>query len=159
MSRGKAIPYGVYDLSRNAGCVTVGTDHDTAVFAVASIRQWWATLGWATYPQATRLLITADGGGSNSSRNHLWKWELQRGPMESGLTIQVAISRRAPVKWNKIEKHRLFSAITQNWRGQPLVSYGKRVQLTRLPTCTGLTVRATLDTPPVRQGSRSAMSR
>lgn len=146
LSRGKAIPYGVYDLSRNAKCVTVGTDHDTAVFAVASIRQWWATLGRATYPQATRLLITADGGGSNSSRNHLWKWELQRWADESGLTIQVCHFPPGTSKWNKIE-HRLFSAITQNWRGQPLVSYETVVQLIGAThTRTGLTVQATLDT-------------
>ena len=89
LSAGKALPYGVYDLTANTGWVTVGTDHDTAMLAVASIRQWWDTMGHATYPAATRLLLTADGGGSNGSRNHLWKWERQRWANESGLTIQV----------------------------------------------------------------------
>jgi hypothetical protein len=146
LSRGKAIPYGVYDLSRNAGCVNVGTDHNTAVFAVASIRQWWETLGRATYPQATRLLITADGGGSNGSRNHLWKWELQRWADQTGLTITVCHFPPGTSKWNKIE-HRLFSAITQNWRGQPLASYETVIQLIGAThTRTGLTVQATLDT-------------
>jgi hypothetical protein len=146
LSRGKAIPYGVYDLSRNAGCVNVGTDHHTAVFAVASIRQWWETLGRATYPQATRLLITADGGGSNGSRNHLWKWELQRWADQTGLTITVCHFPPGTSKWNKIE-HRLFSAITQNWRGQPLASYETVIQLIGAThTRTGLTVQATLDT-------------
>lgn len=145
LGQGKAIPYGVYDLGRNAGWVNVGTDHDTAVFAVASLRQWWETLGRATYPQATRLLITADGGGSNSSRNHLWKWELQRWADQSGLTIQVCHFPPGTSKWNQIE-HRLFSAITQNWRGQPLVSYETLVQLIGAThTRTGLTVQATLD--------------
>jgi hypothetical protein len=145
LSEGKALPYGVYDLTENTGWVNVGTDHDTAVFAVASIRQWWATMGQARYPQATRLLITADGGGSNSSRNHLWKWELQRWADESGLTIQVCHFPPGTRKWNKIE-HRLFSAITQNWRGQPLVSYETVIQLIGAThTRTGLTVQARLD--------------
>jgi len=145
LSEGKALPYGVYDLTENTGWVNVGTDHDTAVFAVASIRQWWATMGQARYPQATRLLITADGGGSNSSRNHLWKWELQRWADESGLTIQVCHFPPGTSKWNKIE-HRLFSAITQNWRGQPLVSYETVIQLIGAThTRTGLTVQARLD--------------
>jgi hypothetical protein len=145
LSEGKALPYGVYDLMENTGWVNVGTDHDTAVFAVASIRQWWATMGQARYPQATRLLITADGGGSNGSRNHLWKWELQRWADESGLTIRVCHFPPGTSKWNKIE-HRLFSAITQNWRGQPLVSYETVIQLIGAThTRTGLTVQACLD--------------
>jgi len=145
LSEGKALPYGVYDLTENTGWVNVGTDHDAAVFAVASIRQWWATMGQARYPQATRLLITADGGGSNSSRNHRWKWELQRWADESGLTIQVCHFPPGTSKWNKIE-HRLFSAITQNWRGQPLVSYETVIQLIGAThTRTGLTVQARLD--------------
>ncbi len=145
LSAGKALPYGVYDLTENTGWVNVGTDHDTAVFAVASIRQWWATMGPARSPQATRLLITADGGGSNSSRNHLWKWELQRWADESGLTIQVCHFPPGTSKWNKIE-HRLFSAITQNWRGQPLASYETVIQLIGAThTRTGLTVQARLD--------------
>jgi len=145
LSEGKALPYGVYDLTENTGWVNVGTDHDTAVFAVASIRQWWATMGQARYRHATRSLITADGGGSNSSRNHLWKWELQRWADESGLTIQVCHFPPGTSKWNKIE-HRLFSAITQNWRGQPLVSYETVIQLIGAThTRTGLTVQARLD--------------
>lgn len=146
LSEGKALPYGVYDLTANTGRVNVGTDHDTAMLAVASIRQWWDTMGHTTYPAATRLLITADGGGSNGSRNHLWKWELQRWADETGLTIQVCHFPPGTSKWNKIE-HRLFSAITQNWRGQPLVSYETVVQLIGAThTRTGLTVQATVDT-------------
>lgn len=145
LSEGKALPYGVYDLTANTGWVNVGTDHDTAMLAVASIRQWWDTMGHATYPAATGLLITADGGGSNGSRNHLWKWELQRWADESGLTIQVCHFPPGTSKWNKIE-HRLFSAITQNWRGQPLVSYETVIQLIGAThTRTGLTVQAGLD--------------
>ena len=145
LREGKALPYGVYDLTANTGWVTVGTDHDTAMLAVASIRQWWDTMGHPTYPAATRLLITADGGGSNGSRNHLWKWELQRWADESGLTIQVCHFPPGTSKWNKIE-HRLFSAITQNWRGQPLVSYETVIQLIGAThTRTGLTVQAGLD--------------
>lgn len=145
LSEGKALPYGVYDLTTNTGRVTVGTDHDTAMLAVASIRQWWDTMGHTTYPAATRLLITADGGGSNGSRNHLWKWELQRWADESGLTIRVCHFPPGTSKWNKIE-HRLFSAITQNWRGQPLVSYETVIQLIGAThTRTGLTGQAGLD--------------
>lgn len=145
LRKGKALPYGVYDLTTNTGRVNVGTDHDTAMLAVASIRQWWDTMGHTTYPAATRLLITADGGGSNGSRNHLWKWELQRWADESGLTIRVCHFPPGTSKWNKIE-HRLFSAITQNWRGQPLVSYETVIQLIGAThTRTGLTVQAGLD--------------
>jgi hypothetical protein len=145
LSEGKALPYGVYDLTANTGWVNVGTDHDTAMLAVASIRQWWETMGHVTYPAATRLLVTADGGGSNGSRNHLWKWALQRWADDSGLTIQVCHFPPGTSKWNKIE-HRLFSAITQNWRGQPLVSYETVVQLIGAThTRTGLTVQAGLD--------------
>ena len=154
LSEGKALPYGVYDLTSNTGWVTVGTDHDTAVFAVASIRQWWETMGHATYPAATRLLIPADGGGSNGPRNHLWKWELQRWADASGLTIQVCHFPPGTSKWNKIE-HRLFSAITQNWRGQPLVSYETVVQLIGAThTRTGLTVQAGLDQHTYPTGSK-----
>lgn len=145
LGQGKAIPYGVYDLSGNTGCVNVGTDHDTAVFAVASLRQWWNTMGRMTYPQATRLLITADGGGSNGYRNHLWKWELQRWADQTGLTLTVCHLPPGTSKWNKIE-HRLFASITQNWRGRPLISYDTVVQLIGAThTRTGLTVQATLD--------------
>ena len=115
---GRAVPYGVYDLAANAGWVSVGVDHDTAAFAVNSIRQWWLNLGRARYPNATRLLITADGGGSNGSRVRLWKRELQKLANELGLDIVVSHLPPGTSKWNKIE-HRLFSFISQNWRAQP----------------------------------------
>jgi transposase len=142
---GRATPYGVYDLAQNQGWVTVGIDHDTAEFAVASIQQWWQTLGHPTYPGATRLLITADGGGSNGSRLRRWKWELQRFADESGLELHVCHLPPGTSKWNKIE-HRLFSYITQNWRGKPLVSYEVIVSLiAATKTRNGLTVRCELD--------------
>ena len=142
---GRATPYGVYDLARNQGWVTVGIDHDTAEFAVASIHQWWQTLGQAAYPDATGLLITADGGGSNGSRLRLWKWELQRFADASGLELRVCHLPPGTSKWNKIE-HRLFSYITQNWRGKPLVSYAAIVSLIAATTTrSGLTVRCQLD--------------
>ena len=142
---GRATPYGVYDLGRNQGWVTVGIDHDTAEFAVASIQRWWRTLGQATYPEATSLLITADGGGSNGSRLRLWKWELQRFADETGLEVQVCHLPPGTSKWNKIE-HRLFSYITQNWRGKPLVSHEVIVSLiAATKTRGGLTVRCQLD--------------
>ena len=119
---GRAVPYGVYDLAANSGWVSVGVDHDTAAFAVNSIRQWWLTVGRARYPEATRLLITADGGGSNGSRVRLWKRELQKLANELGLDIVVSHLPPGTSKWNKIE-HRLFSFISQNWRAKPLVSY------------------------------------
>jgi transposase len=142
---GRATPYGVYDMAQNQGWVSVGIDHDTAEFAVASIQQWWQTLGHPTYPGATRLLITADGGGSNGSRLRLWKWELQRFADASGLELQVCHLPPGTSKWNKIE-HRLFSYITQNWRGKPLVSYEMIVSLiAATKTRNGLTVRCALD--------------
>jgi hypothetical protein len=142
---GRATPYGVYDLAQNQGWVTVGIDHDTAEFAVASIRQWWQTLGQTAYPGATSLLITADGGGSNGSRLRLWKLELQRFADESGLELRVCHLPPGTSKWNKIE-HRLFSYITQNWRGKPLVSYEVIVNLIAATTTTsGLTVTCALD--------------
>jgi transposase len=142
---GRATPYGVYDVAQNQGWVTVGIDHDTAEFAVASIQQWWQTLGRATYPEATSLLITADGGGSNGSRIRLWKLELQRFADESGLELRVCHLPPGTSKWNKIE-HRLFSYITQNWRGKPLVSYAVIVSLiAATKTRSGLTVRCELD--------------
>ena len=113
---GKVCPYGVYDLTRNQGWVSVGTDHDTAQFAVESLRRWWYHMGRQVYPQAAKLLITADGGGSNASRNRLWKIELQRLADETGLTIQVCHFPPGTSKWNKIE-HRMFCHITENWRG------------------------------------------
>jgi len=142
---GRATPYGVYDLAQNQGWVTVGIDHDTAAFAVASIHQWWQTLGQATYPGATSLLITADGGGSNASRSRLWKLELQRFADATGLELRVCHLPPGTSKWNKIE-HRLFSYITQNWRGKPLVSYEVIVSLIGATTTRGgLAVRCELD--------------
>ena len=119
---GRVSPYGVYDIAQNEAWVSVGTDHDTAAFAVESIRRWWRGMGQALYPSATRLLITADAGGSNGYRLRLWKLELQKLADETGLEIDVCHLPPGTSKWNKIE-HRLFSAISQNWRGKPLVSH------------------------------------
>src|SRR6266849_5155975 len=121
LADGKAVPYGVYDLVHNRGFVNVGIDHDTAEFAVESIRRWWQQHGQRLYPQKTRLLITADGGGSNAARSRLWKREMQRLANETGLTITVCHFPPGTSKWNKIE-HRLFSYISINWRAKPLVS-------------------------------------
>jgi hypothetical protein len=143
---GRAVPYGIYDLAANSGWVSVGVDHDTAAFAVNSIRQWWRTVGRARYPEATRLLITADGGGSNGSRVRLWKRELQKLANKLGLDIMVSHLPPGTSKWNKIE-HRLFSFISQNWRAKPLVSYRVIVELISATTTkTGLTVHCELDT-------------
>jgi hypothetical protein len=151
---GRVSPYGVYDLAANAGWVSVGIDRDTAAFAVATIRRWWLGPGRARYPQARRLLITADGGGSNGSRVRLWKWELQRLADETGLTIAVCHFPPGTSKWNKIE-HRLFSFITQNWRGKPLVSYAVILTLiAATTTTTGLTVESYLDTDPYPAGQK-----
>ena len=143
---GRVSPYGVYDLAQNEAWVSVGTDHDTAAFAVESIRRWWRTMGAPLYPDATRLLITADAGGSNGYRLRLWKLELQRLADETGLEIGVCHFPPGTSKWNKIE-HRLFSAITANWRGRPLVSHEVIVELIGATTTrTGLKVRSELDT-------------
>jgi hypothetical protein len=143
---GKAIPYGVYDLTANTGWVNVGTDHDTAEFAVASIRRWWHARGREDHPAATRLLITADAGGSNGYRTRAWKTELAALAAESGLTITVCHLPPGTSKWNKIE-HRLFSHITMNWRGRPLTSHDVIVQsIAATTTRTGLRVHAALDT-------------
>ena len=143
---GRAIPYGVYDLSANTGWVSVGIDHDTAAFAVASIRHWWQAMGRRAYPRARRLLITADAGGSNGARLRLWKVELQKLADRLRLPISVCHFPPGTSKWNKIE-HRLFSFISQNWRGQPLVSHAVIVNLiAATTTTTGLRVRARLDT-------------
>lgn len=143
---GKAAPYGVYDLAENTGWVHVGTDHDTAAFAVESIRRWWHGQGQAAYPRATRLLITADAGGSNGYRTRAWKLELARLAAETGLTITVCHLPPGTSKWNKIE-HRLFSYITMNWRGRPLTSHEVIVQsIAATTTRTGLRVTAQLDT-------------
>jgi transposase len=145
LADGKAIPYGVYDLAQNEGWVSVGTDHDTAAFAVAAIRQWWAEMGRATYPAATELLVTADSGGSNSARTRLWKVELQRLANQTGLSITVCHFPPGTSKWNKIE-HRMFCHITTNWRGRPLVSYQVVVSLiAHTSTTDGLKVNARLD--------------
>ena len=142
---GKAIPYGIYDLANNEGWVSVGTNHDTAEFAAASIGRWWREMGWQRFPKATRLMITADGGGSNSSRSRLWKVALQDLADELNLELQVCHFPPATSKWNKIE-HKLFCFITKNWRGRPLTSYQAIVNLIASTTSTkGLTVRAALD--------------
>lgn len=142
---GRANPYGVYDLTRNQGWVGVGTDHDTAAFAVSTIRRWWESMGQELYPQARRLLITADGGGSNGSRNRLWKRELQSMADATGLVVEVCHLPPGTSKWNKIE-HRLFSFISQNWRGKPLISHEVIVQLIAATTNRkGLRVHAEID--------------
>lgn len=143
---GKANPYGVYDIGADTGWVSVGTDHDTAAFAVNTIRSWWQAVGSPTYPGATRLLISADGGGSNGYRTRAWKTELATLADESGLTITVCHLPPGTSKWNKIE-HRLFSHISMNWRGRPLTSHEVIVNSIAATTSrTGLTVRAELDT-------------
>jgi transposase len=143
---GKAIPYGIYDVSANTGWVTVGTDHDTSAFAVATLRSWWNTLGRSRYPSAERLLICADGGGSNGSRVRAWKIELAAFAAETGLHVTVSHLPPGTSKWNKIE-HRLFSQITMNWRGRPLHTHQIIIDLiANTTTATGLTVHCTLDT-------------
>jgi transposase len=142
---GKAIPYGVYDVGQDAGWVNVGTDHDTASFAVESIRRWWRRMGKPVYEDAQELLICADGGGSNSHRSRLWKVELQRLSNELGIKITACHFPPGTSKWNKIE-HRLFSHITMNWRGRPLVSHDVVVNLvSSTKTRSGLRVKAKLD--------------
>lgn len=149
---GKAIPYGVYDMLFNEGWVSVGVDHDTAAFAAHSILRWWREMGQHRFPRAKKLLITADGGGSNSSRNRLWKVQLQDLANELNLPIHVRHFPPGTSKWNKIE-HRLFSFITQNWRGKPLVSRQTIVELISATTTKqGLTVRAELDTNTYETG-------
>ena len=141
----RAYPYGIYDLGQNTGFVNVGTDHDTATFAVASIRGWWRHEGRHLYPATDRLLITADGGGSNGYRLKLWKWELQQLADQLGLTMAVCHFPPGTSKWNKVE-HRLFSFITSNWRGEPLRDYQTVVRLIAgTTTAKGLTVQCRLD--------------
>jgi len=145
LAEGKAIPYGIYDVATNEGFVSVGQDHDTAAFAVETIRRWHDAMGRPTYPEATRLLICADGGGSNDSRSRLWKTELAALAAETGLEITVCHLPPGTSKWNRIE-HRLFSHISMNWRGRPLVSYEAVVQLIGATTTrTGLKVHAERD--------------
>ncbi len=149
---GRAAPYGIYDLGRNSGWVSVGMDHDTAEFAVETIRRWWRSMGQPSYPSATRLLITADAGGSNGSRLRLWKLELQKLADETGLRIVVCHFPPGTSKWNKIE-HRLFSFISQNWRGKPLRSFETIVSLiAATTTSTGLRVHAELNTETYAAG-------
>jgi len=143
---GKAVPYGVYDLSSNSGWVSVGLDHDTASFAVETVRRWWQQMGKPLYSQAEDLLVVADSGGSNSARSRLWKTQLQQLADETGLRIAVSHLPPGTSKWNKIE-HRMFSFITLNWRGRPLLSHEVIVNLiSSTSTRTGLRIRAELDT-------------
>jgi transposase len=149
---GEAVPYGVYDVTANTGWVNVGTDADTGAFAVESIRRWWNTVGRAAYPHASRLLITADSGGSNGSRLRLWKTELASFAAETGLSITVPHLPAGTSKWNRIE-HRLFSHISMNWRGRPLTSHEVIIEtIAATTTKTGLTVRAVLDTGTYPKG-------
>src|SRR6059036_1034482 len=151
---GKAIPYGVYDMARNEAWVSVGRDHDTPAFAVASIRQWWTMMGRAAYPQAHALLITADAGGSNGYRSRTWKQELQRLADDLRLPIHVSHFPPGTSKWNKIE-HRLFCHITENWRGRPLANRLAVVELIGATTTkTGLKVESALDTRSYQKGIR-----
>ena len=149
---GKVAPYGVYDIAANTGWVNVGTDADTGAFAVESIRRWWTTLGATSYPGSDKLLITADSGGSNGSRLRLWKTELAAFATETGLDITVCHLPPGTSKWNKIE-HRLFSAISRNWRARPLQSHEIVIEtLKATTTSTGLTVNAVLDTTTYERG-------
>ena len=144
-AQGKAVPYGVYDLARNEGWVSVGIDHDTASFAVHAIRRWWRRMGRSAYPDTTALLITADAGGSNGPRVRLWKWELQQFANRTGLAITVCHFPPGTSKWNKIE-HRLFSHIALNWRGKPLVTLVTIVNLIGDTTTeAGLRIRSEID--------------
>lgn len=142
---GKANPYGVYDVGANTGWVSVGTDHDTAAFAVNTIATWWREVGKPMYPSASRLMISADGGGSNGYRTRLWKTELAKFAADTGLAVTVCHLPPGTSKWNKIE-HRLFSHISMNWRGRPLTSHEVIIEtIAATTTSTGLTVRAELD--------------
>ncbi len=151
---GIAIPYGIYDIARNAGWVNVGISRNTAEFAVESIRRWWRDMGSVVYPDATELLTVADGGGSNGSRVGLWKAELQKLSNETGLSIGVSHFPHGTSKWDKIE-HRLFSFISQNWRGKPLETLMTVVSLIEnTRTKTGLTVKCVLDTSLYEKGKK-----
>ena len=151
---GKVAPYGVYDIAANAGWINLGITSDTAVFAVESIRRWWHALGRARYPGGTRLLITADCGGSNGARVRLWKTELQTLADQTGLSITVAHHPPGTSKWNRIE-HRLFAFITQNWRGKPLLTHRVIIQLIASTTTqTGLTVKCRLDENTYEKGAK-----
>ena len=149
---GKVAPYGIYDITQNNGMVNVGTDSDTAAFAVESIRRWWYSMGQSIYPNASQLLITCDGGGSNGSRNRLWKREIQK--LSSELNIEIAVCHYPPgtSKWNKIE-HRMFSYISKHWRGIPLISHEVVVNLIAgTTTKTGFNVQCVLDNNTYQTG-------
>lgn len=151
---GRAVPYGIYDVTANRGWVSVGMDHDTAEFAVGTLRRWWHQMGQGCYPAARELLIVADGGGSNGSRTRLWKTELQRFADDTGLTVSVCHLPPGTSKWNKIE-HRLFAYISQNWRGRPLISFEVIVNLIAdTTTATGLEIQAELDTNAYPKGRK-----
>lgn len=151
---GRAVPYGIYDVTANRGWVSVGMDHDPAEFAVGTLRRWWHQMGQGCYPAAQELLIVADGGGSNGSRTRLWKTELQRFADDTGLTVSVCHLPPGTSKWNKIE-HRLFAYISQNWRGRPLVSFEVIVNLIAdTTTATGLEIQAELDTNAYPKGRK-----
>jgi Rhodopirellula transposase DDE domain len=151
---GRAVPYGVYDVTANRGWVSVGMDHDTAEFAVGTLRRWWHQMGQGYYPEATEILIVADGGGSNGSRTRLWKTELQRFADDTGLTVSVCHLPPGTSKWNKIE-HRMFAYISQNWRGRPLVSFEVIVNLIAdTTTARGLEIQAELDTNAYPKGRK-----
>ena len=151
---GKAIPYGVYDMTHNCGWVSVGVDHETAEFAVASVQQWWQRMGQRMYPHAQQVLITADGGGSNGRRSRLWKVALQTLSDTTGLEVSVCHFPPGTSKWNKIE-HRLFCHITENWRGRPLVSHEVIVNLiAKTTTEAGLRVEAALDPASYETGKK-----
>lgn len=153
-AEGKAIPYGVYDITQNVGWVSVGTNHDTAEFAVETIRKWWYKMGNLVYKNAKQLLITADCGGSNGSKVRLWKKEIQNFATESGLEISICHYPPGTSKWNKIE-HRLFSFITQNWRGKPLITYEVVVNLIgATKTTKGLKVKCELDYTEYEKGRK-----
>ena len=149
---GTAVPYGAYDLQKNQGLVNVGMSHDTAEFAVESIRRWWSKIGRPVYPKACRLLICADGGGSNGSRNRAWKYHLQELSDQIALEITVCHCPPGTSKWNKIE-HRMFSFISMNWKGQPLASFETVINLiSATKTRTGLNIRAVLDESHYEKG-------
>ena len=151
---GKAIPYGVYDVTANEGWVSVGVDHDTAEFAVETIRRWWERMGQRRYPDAKELLVVADAGGSNASRSHLWKVSLQRLASELGLKITVCHFPPGTSKWSKIE-HRMFSFISINWRGKPLISHEVIVNLiANTTTRAGLRIKAEVDTRTYEKGTK-----
>lgn len=153
-ARGRAVPYGVYDVTANRGWVSVGMDHDTAEFAVGTLRRWWHQMGQGYYQEATEMLIVADGGGSNGSRTRLWKTELQRFADDTGLTVSVCHLPPGTSKWNKIE-HRMFAYISQNWRGRPLVSFEVIVNLIAdTTTAKGLEIQAELDTNAYPKGRK-----